>query len=45
MKNHSSKGKHKCRNHPHTKPAGRLKDKSSKILYIHDKKLRDTQKS
>ena len=41
----TGKGKHivKVRNHPHTKLAGRLKDKSSKITCIHNKQLRDTQ--
>ena len=31
-------------NHPHTKLAENLKDKSSKIIYIYKKQLRDTQK-
>ena len=41
----TSKGKHtvKVGNHPHTKVVGRLKDKNSKIIYIHNKQLRDTQ--
>ena len=45
MKKLTSKGKHivKVGNHPHTKLVGRLKDKSSKIICIHNKQLRDTQ--
>ena len=45
MKKLISKGKHigKVGNHPHTKLVGRLRDKSSKIIYIHNKQLRDTQ--
>ena len=30
-------------NHPNTKLVGMLKDKCSKITYIHNKQLRDTQ--
>ena len=33
----------KVGNHPHTKLVGKLKDKSSKIICIHNKQLRDTQ--
>ena len=45
MKKLTSKGKHtiKVENHLHTKLVGRLKDKSSKIIYIHNKHLRDIQ--
>ena len=45
MKNFISKGKQtvKVGNHPYTKLAGRLKDKSSKIIRIYNKQLRDTQ--
>ena len=40
------KGKHtvKVGNQPHTKLVGRLKGRSSKILYIHNKQLKNTQK-
>lgn len=46
MKKLPSKGKHmvKFGNHSHTKLAENLKDKSSKIIYIYKKQLRDTQK-
>ena len=39
MKKFTSKGKHtkKVGNHPHTKLVVRLKDKSNKITYIHNK--------
>ena len=30
-------------NHPNTKLVGKLKDKSSKIIYNHNKQIRDTQ--
>ena len=45
MKKLTSKGKHtvKVENHPSTKLVGMLKDKSSQIIYIHNKQLRDTQ--
>ena len=45
MKKLTNKGKHtvKAGKHPHTKLVWRLKDKSSKIIYSHDKQLRDTQ--
>ena len=41
----NGKDKHavKVGSHPHTKLVGRLKNKSSKIIYIHNKQLRDTQ--
>ena len=41
----TGKGKYtiKVGNHPHTKLVGRLKDKSSKIICIHNKQLRGTQ--
>ena len=41
----TGKGKHtlKVGNHPYTKLTGRLKGKRSKIIYIHNKQLRDTQ--
>ena len=40
----TSKGKYKVKvgNHPDMKLVGTLKDKSSKIIYIHNKRLRDT---
>ena len=40
-----NKDKHtvKLGNHPCTKLVGRLKGKSTKIIYIHSKQLRDTQ--
>ena len=31
--------------HPHTKLVGKLNDKSSKIIYIPNKQLKDTQKN
>ena len=45
MKKLTSKGKYtiKVGNHPHTKLVGQLKEKSGRIIYIHDKKLRVTQ--
>ena len=45
MEKLTGKGKHtiKLGNHPHTKLVGRLKDKSSKIICIHNKQLSDTQ--
>ena len=45
MEKFIGKGKHtiKVRNHPRTKLVVRLKDKSSKIICIHNKQLRDTQ--
>ena len=45
MKKLISKGKYtvKLENQPHTKVVGRLADKSSKIIYIQDKQIRDTQ--
>ena len=45
MKKLTSKGRHavKVENHPSTKLVGMLKDKSSQIIYIHNKQLRDTQ--
>ena len=45
MEKLTGKGKHtlKVGNHPYTKLTGRLKGKSSKIIYIHDKQLRDTR--
>ena len=44
-KNLISKVKHtlKVVNKPHIKLGGRLKNKSSKIIYIHNKQLRDKQ--
>ena len=47
MKKLTGKGKHtgKVRNHPHTKLVGRFKDKSNKIIYIHNKHLKDKQNS
>ena len=44
MKKLTGKGKQavKVGNHPYTKLVGRLKSKS-KIIYIHNKQLRDTQ--
>ena len=33
----------KVENHPHTMLVEMLKDKNSKIIYIHNKQLRDTQ--
>ena len=46
MERLTGKGKHRIKvgNHPHTKLVGRLKDKSSKIICIHNKQLRDAQK-
>ena len=45
MKKLTGKGKHiiKVGNHPHIKLVGRLKDKSSKIICILNKQLRNTQ--
>ena len=45
MKRLTGRGKHtvKVGNHSRTKLEGRLKDKSSKIKYINNKQLRDTQ--
>ena len=45
MEKLTGKGKHtiKAENHPHTKLAGRLKDKSSKTICIHNEQLRDIQ--
>ena len=45
MKKLTSKGRYavKVENHPSTKLVGMLKDKSSQIIYIHNKQLRDTQ--
>ena len=45
MKKLISKGKHtvKVGNHPRKKLAGRLKDRGSTIICIHNKQLRDTQ--
>ena len=44
MEKLTGKGEHttKGENHPHLKLAGRVKDKSSKIICVHNKKLRDT---
>ena len=46
MEKLTGKGKHRIKvgNHPRTKLVGRLKDKRSKIICIHDKQLRDAQK-
>ena len=46
MKKLTINGKHtvKVGNQPHTKLVGRLKGRSSKIFYIHNKQLRNTQK-
>ena len=45
MKKLTGKGKHTVtgRKLSMHKTSGRLKDKSSKIIYIHNKKLKDTQ--
>ena len=45
MKKLTGKGKHRAKeeNHSCTNMAGNLKDKSSKITYIHNKQLRDTE--
>ena len=45
MEKLTGKGKHtiKVGNHPRTKLVGRLQDKSSKIICIYNKQLRDTQ--
>ena len=45
MKKFTGKGKHtvKVGNHAHIKLVGRLKGKSSKIICIHNKQLKDTQ--
>ena len=45
MKKLTGKGKHTVtvENHPHIKLVGRLKNKSSKIICIHNKQLRYTQ--
>ena len=48
MDEYTSKGRKKysilkVRNHLHTKLVGKLKDKSSEIIYIHNKQERDTQ--
>ena len=45
MKKLIGKGNHtvKVGNNPHTKLVEGLKDKSSKIIYIHNKQLNDTQ--
>ena len=45
MKKLTNKGKHTVNvgNHLHTKLVQRQKDKSSKISYIQNKQLRDTQ--
>ena len=45
MKKLTGEVKHtvKVGNHPHTKLVGRLKDKTSKIIYSHNKQLRDIQ--
>ena len=45
MKKLTDKGKHivKIGNHPYAKLVGRLKDKSNKTIYIHNKQLRDSQ--
>ena len=47
MKKLTGKGKHiiKVGNHPHIKLVGRLKDKSSKIICILNKQLRNTQEN
>ena len=47
MEKLTGKGKHRINvgNHPRTKLVGRLKDKSSKIICIHNKQLRDAQKT
>ena len=43
-KNHIGKGKHTAKivNQPLIKLVGRLKDKSSKIIYVYNKQLQDT---
>ena len=45
MKKFTGKGKHtvKAGNHAHKNLVWRIKDKSSKIICIHNKQLRDTQ--
>ena len=45
MKKLIGKGKHtvKAENHPHIKLIERLKDKSSKLIYIQNKELTNTQ--
>ena len=47
MERLTGKGKHRIKvgNHPHTKLVGRFKDKSNKIIYIHNKHLKDKQNS
>ena len=46
MKKFIGKGEHRVKvgNHPHTKVVGTLKDKSSKIMCIHNKQLTDIQR-
>ena len=45
MKKLTGKDKHtvKVVNHPHTKVVGWLKDKTTKIICIHNKQLRDNK--
>ena len=47
MKMLMGKGKHivEVRNYPYPKLGGRLNDRSSKIIYIPNKQLKDTQKN